>query len=47
MENLGVFRVCHLFGRLGVHHVAILGVHLDVTLGFHLACRLRDLGAAH
>ena len=45
LENLGVILVCHLAGRPGVHHVAIIGVHLDVHLGFHLVCRPRDLGA--
>ena len=33
LKSLGVLLVCHLVGRLGVHHVAILGVHLDVHLG--------------
>ena len=47
LENLGVLLVCHLVGRLGVHHVAILGVNHDVHLGFHLDCRPRDLGAAN
>ena len=47
LENPGVPLVCHLGGRLGVHHVVILGVHHDVHLGFHLVCRLRDLGAAN
>ena len=39
LEFLGVLIVCHLGGRLGVHH--------DVHLGFHLVCRPRYLGAAH